>query len=182
MRVPANRRLKFVIFGSLVLLGLIAVRFIGSVAPASEALPLTGPGTISGVIAGMGSPSAPANPADVQDQLLIVARTSDGIAVGKLRFRSARKTAPGSYELPYSIDDLPLNVALTVTSERRSPASPVPTGFFMTFMLQKSKGDPNAQNYAVTLRDGQTHADGCDFDFGWIEVPPLPLPAPTPSI
>ena len=165
----------------LALLGLFAARFIGIAAPAGDVPQPTGPGTLSGVIVGAGNASMPVNPADAQDQIQIVARTSEGVAVGKLHFGSVRKTAPGSYELPYTIDDLPVNVALTVAAEGRAPASPVPTGFFLTFELKKAKGDPSAANYSVTLRDERAHVDGCDFDFTWFEVPPLPLPAPTPS-
>jgi hypothetical protein len=170
-----------VFLGILAPLGLVAACSVGIAAPAGEAPLLSGPGAISGVIVGAGSASTPVNPAVVQDQLQIVARTPEGVAVGKLHFGSAHKTAPGSYELPYTIDDLPVNVALTVAAEGRAPASPVPTGFFLTFELKKAKGDPSAANYSVTLRDERAHVDGCDFDFTWFEVPPLPLPAPTPS-
>ncbi len=137
-------------------------------------------GTISGTIAVAGASIAP-RVAEIEGNVRIVARAPDGTSVGTFRFGAVRVDASGVSVLPYAIGQVPLGVALRVTGERATAAvpSPFPSGFFMTFQLQKSGGDPSVPYYPVALDAARPSASGCDFTYADLEVPPA-LPHTSP--
>jgi hypothetical protein len=165
-------------FFALVVFGIVAA-FAAGGANATNAT-----GTIAGIVGTTGGSSFQDDLATVPARMQIVALAPDGSATGSLHFGNVRRNATGAAELPYTIDHVPLDIVLHVsaTPTLAAPASPVPTGFFLTFRLEKSHGDPAVPYYAVTLHADRARIDDCDFDYQTIEVPPaLPLPGPMPS-
>lgn len=158
-------------------LAALASVLAGGAAPRADAATT---GTISGAIALAGASIAP-RVAEIESNLRIVARTGDGTSVGTLRFGAVRDDAAGTSVLTYAIANVPLGVALRVTAEHAPAAvpSPFPSGFFMTFQLHKSGGDPSVPYYPVALDAARPSAGGCDFTYADLEVPPA-LPHSSP--
>ena len=138
-------------------------------------------GTIAGEITTTSQSSADLDA--IRSGARIVVRTEDGTAVGTLHFGFESRDAAGVGHLPYTVEDLPVGVELRVSAEplTASEPSPLPSGFFLTFRLTKSHGDPHVPYYAVRLQHGFARADNCDFTYATLEVPPALQATPSPS-
>jgi hypothetical protein len=141
-------------------------------------------GRITGAIVTSSSQTYPADILGIRENVRIVARTIAGVSVGTFRLGAPGPVTLGQVRVPYTIDGVPVGVAVHVFAERYVAAapSPEPSGFYMSFNTHKTGGDPSVPFYPVTLDAAHPRAEGIDFSYEPIEVPPmLPPPPGTPA-